>query len=69
MLDKLKSLVHRLGLHEKARLARVARALLLAIAGLGWLTIDEATVNAVATAVAAIGSALLTPTAKQDTQK
>lgn len=67
MRDYLKTLVRTFRLTDRAVLAKVARAVLLALAGLGWLALDDATVNAIASAVAVVGSALLTPMAKEDT--
>lgn len=68
MPEFLRVLVRRLRLTDKAVLAKAVRAILVAAAALGWLTIDDATANAISSAVAAIGSALLTPIA-QDTSE
>lgn len=45
---------------EPAAVAEAARLVLVALVGIGWLTIDETAVNAVATAVAAVASVGLT---------
>lgn len=66
MMEFLRDLVRRLRLTDKAVLAKAVRAVLVAAAALGWFTIDDATANAISSAVAAIGAALLTPIA-QDT--
>lgn len=68
MPEFLRVLIRRLRLTDKAVLAKAVRAILVAAAALGWLTIDDATANAISSAVAAIGSALLTPIA-QDTSE
>jgi len=60
MLEFLRDLVRRLRLTDRVLLARVARWLLVAIAGLGWITMSEDTIAAVSTAVAAIASVALT---------
>lgn len=68
MPEFLRDLIRRLRLTDKAVLAKAVRAILVAAAALGWLTIDDATANAISSAVAAIGAALLTPIA-QDTSE
>lgn len=68
MPEFLRVLVRTLRLSDKAVLAKAVRAILVAAAALGWLTIDDATANAISSAVAAIGAALLTPIA-QDTSE
>lgn len=60
MLEFLRDLVRRLRLTDRVLLARVARWLLVAIAGLGWVTMSEDTITAVSTAVAAVASVALT---------
>ena len=45
---------------EPAAIAEAVRLVLVALVGLGWLTLDEPVVNAVATAVAAVASVVLT---------
>lgn len=60
MLEFLRDLVRRLRLTDRVLLARVARWLLVAIAGLGWVTMSEDTIAAVSTAVAAVASVALT---------
>ena len=68
MAEYFRNLVRTLRLADRAVLAKAVRAILVAAAALGWLTIDDATANAISSAVAAIGSALLTPIA-QDTSE
>lgn len=60
MLEFLRDLVRRLRLTDRVLLARVARWLLVAIAGLGWVTMSEDTITAVSTAVAAVAAVALT---------
>lgn len=60
MLEFLRDLVRRLRLTDRVLLARVARWILVTIAGLGWITMSEDTIAAVSTAVAAIASVALT---------
>ena len=45
---------------EPAAIAEAVRLVLVALVGLGWLTLDEPVVNSVATAVAAVASVVLT---------
>lgn len=67
MLDKIRAT-------EPAQYAELARSILLALVGVGWLTLDEPTVNTVSTVVAGVVSVVLTrfvrksvtPTAKLD---
>lgn len=67
MLDKIRAT-------EPAQYAELVRSILLALVGVGWLTLDEPTVNTVATVVAGVVSVVLTrfvrksvtPTAKLD---
>lgn len=68
MSEYFRNLVRTLRLADRAVLAKAVRALLVAAAALGWFTIDDATANAISSAVAAIGAALLTPIA-QDTSE
>lgn len=68
MAEYFRNLVRTLRLADRAVLAKAVRAILVAAAALGWLTIDDATANAISSAVAAIGAALLTPIA-QDTSE
>lgn len=68
MAEYFRNLVRTLRLTDKAVLAKAVRAILVAAAALGWFTIDDATANAISSAVAAIGAALLTPIA-QDTSE
>lgn len=60
MLDALTSLVRRFNLTDRVVLAKVARAVLVFVAGLGWFTMSEETLATVTSAVAAAGSLLLT---------
>lgn len=50
----------RLRTEEPARLAERVRLLLVAAVTLGWITVDEAWINSVVSAVAVVGSLLLT---------
>lgn len=67
MLDKIKAT-------EPAKWAELVRSILLALVGVGWLALDEPTVNSVSTVVAGVVSVVLTkfvrksvtPTAKLD---
>lgn len=67
MLDKIRAT-------EPAKWAELVRSILLALVGVGWLTLDEPTVNTVSTVVAGVVSVVLTkfvrksvtPTAKLD---
>lgn len=67
MLDKIRAT-------EPAKYAELVRSILLALVGVGWLTLDEPTVNTVSTVVAGVVSVVLTrfvrksvtPTAKLD---
>lgn len=45
---------------EPARWAELARVLLMITVGLGWVTVDEETINWIVTGVGMIASALLT---------
>lgn len=67
-MEYFRNLIRTLRLTDKAVLAKAVRAILVAAAALGWFTIDDATANAISSAVAAIGAALLTPIA-QDTSE
>lgn len=54
------TLLTRLAALEPARLAEGARWALAALIGLGWLTLDDATVNSIATVAGVLLSAVLT---------
>jgi len=45
---------------EPARLAEIVRGVLVGLVGLGWVALDNATVNSIATLVAVAGSWALT---------
>lgn len=45
---------------EPVAVAEAVRTVLLALVAVGWLTMDDATMSAVATAVAGVASVLLT---------
>lgn len=56
----MKKLLTDLRLTEPARLAEVARWLLVTLVTTGWLTLDDAAVNGIVSAVSLLLSALLT---------
>lgn len=60
MLEYLKKLWATLRSFEPARLAEGVRVVLVAGVTLGWLTIDDARINAIVSAVAVVASLLLT---------
>jgi hypothetical protein len=60
ILDTLKRVWARVRALEPARLAEAVRFALAAAVTLGWVTIDDARINAIASAVAVVGSVLLT---------
>lgn len=60
ILDTLKRAWARVRAMEPARLAEAVRVALVAAVTLGWVTIDDARINAIVSAVALVGSLLLT---------
>lgn len=60
ILDTLKRAWARIRATEPARLAEAVRVALVAAVTLGWLTLDDARINSIVSAVALVGSLLLT---------
>lgn len=60
IIESAKRLWARVRAMEPAQLAEGVRALLVAAVTLGWVTIDDARTNAIVSAVAVVGSVLLT---------
>lgn len=58
--NPLKELLIRLKELEPARLAEGVRAVLIGLVGLGWLTIDDALINSIATGATLVISGILT---------
>ncbi|PXY20318.1 hypothetical protein [Prauserella endophytica] len=56
----IREILARLAATEPAQLAEGVRTVLVALVGVGWLTIDDVTVNAIVTVVGVIGSFVLT---------
>lgn len=58
--SRLRAVAAEVAATEPARLAEVARTLLTAAVGVGWLTLDNTAINSVATTAALVVSWLLT---------
>lgn len=56
----MRELIERVRILEPVKFAEAVRSLLISLVGLGWLTIDDALINSIATGVTLVVSGVLT---------